>query len=151
VEPERLILTGESRGPGDGPGRRSDPGYDRDAMIERSRPRRSPARYLAPLALAVTVAALVLVIEGTSGRTAAAPRTTHAAAQGRRAHHAQTARGQHAASTTTTAGASYTVKPGDSLSTISARTGVALPQLQSLNPVAASHPLQVGQRLKLRP
>lgn len=44
----------------------------------------------------------------------------------------------------------YTVRSGDSLSVISARTGVPLPTLQGLNPQATTRPLQVGERLRLR-
>jgi len=44
----------------------------------------------------------------------------------------------------------YVVRAGDSLSVISARTGVPLPTLESLNPGVSSNSLQVGQRLRLR-
>ncbi len=44
----------------------------------------------------------------------------------------------------------YTVQAGDSLSTISARTGVPIPTLESLNPNVDPNALQTGQRLRLR-
>ena len=110
-------------------------------MADRARSRRSPIRFLAPLALAVAVAGTYLVIhhalDGDSsnrpGRT-----TTTTARQGTTPtrHHKRVPR-------------FYRVKSGDNLSTISARTGVPLPQLESLNPKAVSS-LQVGQRLRLR-
>ena len=46
----------------------------------------------------------------------------------------------------------YVVKPGDTLSTIAAKTGVSMTSLTALNPSLASSPnsLQTGQRLRLR-
>jgi len=44
---------------------------------------------------------------------------------------------------------SYVVKSGDSLSAISARTGVSVDALQRLNPDADPQALHVGERLKL--
>jgi LysM repeat protein len=45
---------------------------------------------------------------------------------------------------------SYTVKPGDTLSGIAAKTGVPLATLESLNPGINPSALQTGQHLKLR-
>ncbi len=44
----------------------------------------------------------------------------------------------------------YTVKSGDTLSAISARTGVSLPAIEQLNPGVNPGALQTGQRLRLR-
>ena len=44
----------------------------------------------------------------------------------------------------------YVVKPGDSLSTISVKTGVSVATLESLNPRADPNALQAGERLTLR-
>jgi len=52
--------------------------------------------------------------------------------------------------TTTPAPTFYVVKPGDSLSTIAARTGVAVGQLEALNPNVDPNVLHAGQRLRLR-
>jgi LysM repeat protein len=119
-------------------------------MAERPRSRRSPTRFLAPLALAATVAGVYLVahhaLDGGSHHV-----SRHAAR--RSAGHRRPATVQQK-TTTTPASSSpsdfYTVKAGDNLSTISARTGVPLPQLESLNPKVSSTSLQVGQRLRLR-
>lgn len=46
--------------------------------------------------------------------------------------------------------AGYTVKPGDSLGTISEKTGVTLEQLQTLNPDVDPQALSAGTKLKLR-
>jgi LysM repeat protein len=45
----------------------------------------------------------------------------------------------------------YTVKPGDTLSSIAGKTGVSMGKITSLNPSLAASPnnLQTGQRLKL--
>jgi LysM repeat protein len=46
--------------------------------------------------------------------------------------------------------AAWVVKRGDTYSSISAKTGVAIGDLASLNPKANPNLLHVGQRLKLR-
>jgi LysM repeat protein len=43
------------------------------------------------------------------------------------------------------------VQPGDTLSAIAARTGVALARIQALNPQADTQALQTGQKIKLGP
>jgi LysM repeat protein len=113
------------------------------AMYEQSRRRRNPVRYLAPLALAVMAIATYFVVQ----------------------HALDTSSGSNPASTTSTQTSTrvgsasakkggvktkfYVVRSGDSLSVISARTGVPLPTLESLNPGVSSGALQVGQRLRL--
>ena len=44
----------------------------------------------------------------------------------------------------------YVVRPGDTLSGIAARTGVALTTLEQLNPNISPNALQTGERLRLR-
>jgi LysM repeat protein len=114
-------------------------------MLDRSRPRRSPSRYLAPLALVVTLGGTYLVIHNATGGatvTHTATTVTHRTAPRRK-----TGPGK---STTTAATASYVVRPGDNLSAIAARTGVSAATIESLNPGVSSNALQVGQRLRLR-
>jgi Tfp pilus assembly protein FimV len=100
--------------------------------------RRSPARYLAPLALAASITATIVVIENGLG----APPARHPVARliPRHAGHRSAARGPRY----------YTVKLGDTLSAIALRTGVALATLQALNPNVSANSLQPGQRLRLR-
>jgi nucleoid-associated protein YgaU len=95
-------------------------------------------RYLAPLALVAVIVATVLVVRsglGTTHHATTTPPTrlpsTHRAVPRRRF---------------------YFVRAGDTLSNISAKTGVPVAQLQVLNPALASDPnaLQTGQRLRLR-
>jgi nucleoid-associated protein YgaU len=98
---------------------------------------RKTGRFLAPLALlAVLVAVVVLVRSALTTTHHAAPaapalRVTRPAAPKRRF---------------------YVVRPGDTLSTISLRTGVPVATLESLNPRMTSDPnaLQTGQSLRLR-
>ena len=100
---------------------------------------RSPARYLAPIALIVTIAGTYLIV-----------------------HHATVSRGSSTAASQTTGGGStlrittrsapafYAVRPGDNLSAIAARTHVSLTTLETLNPALDPNSLQTGQRIRLR-
>jgi LysM repeat protein len=97
---------------------------------------RSRARYLAPIALAAVIAGTYLVVH--SGLT-----KKHAIAQSQapRVHrkHRKFARVKF-----------YTVKPGDSLTSIASTTGIPISTLESLNPRVDPNALQTGQRLRLR-
>jgi len=44
----------------------------------------------------------------------------------------------------------YVIRPGDSLSSISVKTGVSVGELEALNPSIDPNALQTGQRLRLR-
>lgn len=99
---------------------------------------RKTGRYLAPLALLAVIVAVVLVVQSglTTPHPAATPQrpalvvTVHAPPKKR----------------------FYVVRSGDTLSSISAKTGVSVATLQSLNPRITSDPnaLQTGQSLRLR-
>jgi LysM repeat protein len=103
---------------------------------------RSPARFLAPLALVGFVIALLMVVtssqnqpEGSgapnqsSGTPAASPTGTAQKPKGRRR---------------------YTVKAGDTPSSIAEKTGVPLEEILRLNPDLDPQTLSPGQRIKLR-
>jgi LysM repeat protein len=95
---------------------------------------RSSRRYLAPVALAAVAAAAALVVSnGTGGNPASKTSSTPTTARSHRPLH-QT----------------YLVRSGDSLSAISARTGVTLVQLEQLNPGLDPIALHPGQRIRLR-
>jgi LysM repeat protein len=100
------------------------------AMVERS-----PARLLAPVALVAFAAALVLVISTSGGR----PSSSSSGANSKSAAHSRPTR------------ATYVVKPGDTLSKISLRTGLSVERLEALNPDLDPIALAPGQRIKLRP
>jgi len=113
-------------------------------------PNRSPARYLAPLALLAVVVTIYLVARpelggssDSSGSTAASttPRSTGASAR-----NVSKNSGKAAGSKKT-----YTVKPGDVLGSISEATGVSQLDLIDINDLDDAQSLRVGQKLKLAP
>jgi nucleoid-associated protein YgaU len=97
---------------------------------------RSRARYLAPLALAATITATYLIVDGQP----ASNHSTPSAHLGRdRPQHGPFAKAKF-----------YVVQSGDSLSQISLRTGIAVATLETLNHNVNPGALQTGQRLRLR-
>ena len=96
---------------------------------------RNRARYLAPIALAAALAGTYIVVH--AGLT-----TKHQA-------HAGTARRRSARNKFAEA-KFYVVQPGDSLSSISAKTKVPVTELENLNPSIDPNTLQTGRRLRLR-
>ena len=104
--------------------------------------RRSPARWLAPLALVTAAVAVYAVVHHETSSSSGDKSTTSAATTDQ--------------STTTTAGKqaarkkrSYTVKAGDVLSAIAAKNGTTVQELQRLNPTVDAAALHPGQKLKL--
>jgi LysM repeat protein len=99
--------------------------------------RRSRARYLAPIALAATIAGTYVVVHNSlSAKTKAPP--PHVVVGPVRPH-GKFAKNKY-----------YAVQPGDSMTAIAAKTGVPLSTLESLNPHVDPNSLQTGQRLRLR-
>lgn len=106
-------------------------------MVARNRARRNPARYLAPVALAAAIAGTYVIVH--NGLNAKQP-TVHTQTNivitrphGKFAHRKY-----------------YSVQPGDSMSSIAAKTGVSLSTLEALNRHVDPNSLQTGQRLRLR-
>jgi LysM repeat protein len=98
---------------------------------------RNRARYLAPIALAATIAGTYLVVH--SGL-----QTKHAAVQS----HASAAKSP---SKRKFAKAHfYIVQPGDNFTSIATKTGISIATLESLNPRIDPNSLQTAQRLRLR-
>jgi Tfp pilus assembly protein FimV len=112
-------------------------------------PYRSPARYLAPAALAA-VAIASFVILGSGGDRAAdgsdfllttTPRPLPPpVSQPAPARRPRPESGP---------GRTYVVQSGDTFAVIAQRTGVSVEQIQQLNPTADSRNLRVGQTLRL--
>jgi LysM repeat protein len=102
---------------------------------------RNPARYIVPLALAAAVTASYLIVHhalvNKHSSTSTATVQTTSTIVTRHGHSASTAR-------------FYVVKPGDSLSEIAAKTGVAITTIEALNPNVNPNALQPSQRLRLR-
>jgi peptidoglycan endopeptidase LytE len=97
------------------------------------------ARLVAPVALIAAIIATVLVVEGALGSHKA--RLTTASTASATTVHSRRRGGSRRF---------YTVRPGDSLSSIAAKTGVPVASLEALNPSVNPSALQVGQRLRLR-
>jgi LysM repeat protein len=105
---------------------------------------RSPARFLAPLALVAVAIALFMVV--TSSRNDSGGNNAPG----------QTSGNQPTAQPTTDSGRErkgprrYRVKEGDTPSSIAEKTGVPLDQILRLNPDLDPQTLAPGQRIKLR-
>ena len=108
--------------------------------------RRSAARWIAPLALLVSVAAVLIVLSTSGGETSSgddSPTTT--------ASSSTTSTSTGEAEPVSDGPRFYTVQPGDVLSAIADKTGVPLEQIESLNDDVDAQALVVGQRIRLRP
>jgi LysM repeat protein len=115
------------------------------------RARRSPARFVAPLALVVVTIAFLAIVAG-SGDSGSSPAST-----GTDSTTVTQASSAKTKSSTTRSSAdtdvnpkSYVVRVGDNLSTIADKTGVALETLQELNPDVDPHTMTAGQKIRLR-
>ena len=96
----------------------------------------SPVRYLAPIALAVTLVAVIVVLAGSVGGDSG---------KDEGARPATTTQQQRPARRT------YRVRRGDTLVSIGERFGLTQERLLALNPDVDVQALQPGTRLKLRP
>jgi LysM repeat protein len=109
---------------------------------------RSPARFLAPLALVAVVAALFAVVsasqspdeepapnQATETQPESSPDEASNRRQGRRERRQRR---------------TYVVEPGDTPSAIAEETGVPLEEILRLNPDLDPQTLSPGQRLRLR-
>jgi LysM repeat protein len=104
---------------------------------------RNPARYLAPLALAATIAATYVIVHHTLLDKRTSSTTTTSAVQPV-VHRRGTTRAPSPKAHF------YTVRSNDTLSKIASETGVSVAALESLNPSVTPNALHPGQRLKLR-
>ena len=106
---------------------------------------RSPARFLAPLALVGFVVALLLIVShGTSDNGSGG--------DGTRSGQEQSASSPAASPTPRKSKGPrfYTIKAGDTPSSIAEKSGVALTTIEQLNPDLDPQTLTVGTRVKLR-
>jgi LysM repeat protein len=104
--------------------------------------RRSPARWLAPIVLLACAFAVYTVVhkglEGSTSSTTSSKVATKAGTGDGKSPRKKRRR-------------RYVVKSGDTLSAISAKTGVSLETIQRLNPNLDAQSLHAGERVKLRP
>jgi LysM repeat protein len=106
---------------------------------------RSPARFLAPLALVATALALYLVVQSTTRDDTETPATPSATSGSTKstAKAKRNAKKRHRRR-------SYTVKSGDTPSGIAEKTGVPLDRILELNPDLDPQSLTPGTKIKLR-
>ncbi len=105
------------------------------------RRRRTPARWLAPLALVTCAVAVYAVVDKTllkddttsAGTTTSQPATKTKTTSSKPKKHRRV----------------YIVKSGDTLSAISIKTGVSLATIQRLNPKLDADTLHAGQHVRL--
>jgi LysM repeat protein len=114
------------------------------------RSRRSPARWLAPIALLACVFAVYSIVNANllSSDEPATSSTARTATSGKARTASQRSKSSKRRSRRRR---TYTVKSGDTLSSIAVKTGVSLARIQRLNPKLDSNSLQTGQRVKLSP
>src|SRR3954451_6522981 len=106
---------------------------------------RSPARFLAPIALIAVAFALYSVVHDTN-----APETsTPSGAQTSGTATPTASKKSSKKSSKKAKRKTYVVKPGDTPSGIAEKTGVSLETLEKLNPDLDPQTLTVGARLKL--
>ena len=110
-------------------------------------PRRSPARFLAPLALVAFLVALAVVVSSSGDPATGGSGADASATPGR---NAATQDSERTGNRRRTGRRTYRVRPGDTPSTIAERTGVSLEELEALNPDIDPQQLTPGQRLRLR-
>jgi LysM repeat protein len=110
---------------------------------------RSPLRFLAPVALvAFGLALLMIVSSGGGGDSSSSPASQREKSQdlGTTAKKKSKRRAGKGGLPTRT----YTVKAGDTLGSIAAKTGIPVDKLQELNPQLDPQQLVSGQKIKLR-
>ena len=115
--------------------------------------RRSPLRFLAPVALVLFgLALLVVVSSSNSGDSDNNPSASEKEKD--RDLGASTKKSKRKARASSANGnlptKSYTVKSGDTLQSISEKTGIPVEKLQELNPQIDPQQLTTGQKIKLR-
>lgn len=118
------------------------------------RTRRSPARFLPPLALIAVLVAFLAIMSGSGGGegrgdsdqpSTGAAETSATNAQNGADSTTTTARKKKARSKTRT----YTVQVGDTLGGIADKTGVPLQTIEELNPDVDPQAMVAGQKIKL--
>ena len=110
---------------------------------------RSPARFLAPLALLGFVLALLLIVSHSSSDGGSAGNGAKSSQESSTATPTASSGGK-SSSSKSKGPRFYTVKIGDTPSAIAEKTGVALTTIEELNPSLDPQALSPGERVKLR-
>jgi LysM repeat protein len=108
------------------------------------RRRRSPTRWLAPVALVTCAVAVYAVVDNTLLKD-------DPSSNGNETTQRSTPTTTTRKSSTTKRRRSYTVKSGDTLSAIAVKTGVSLDKIERLNPKLDADTLHAGQKVRLAP
>jgi LysM repeat protein len=106
------------------------------------RRRRTPARWLAPVALVTVAVAVYAVVDNTLLKD-------DTPSQGSTSTQQTTTTKKTSTSKKSRKRRMYTVRSGDTLSAISVKTGVSLDTIQRLNPKLDADTLHAGQRVRL--
>ena len=117
------------------------------------RTRRSPARFLAPLALIAVLIAFLAIVTGShngGGSSSPAAGTTTSSTTSSPAKTTTTKTTVKKSKSGATTVRTYTVEVGDTLGSIAAKTGIPLEQIQTLNPDVDPHAMVAGQKIKLK-
>lgn len=113
--------------------------------------RRSPLRFLAPIALVIFGLALLVIVSSSDGgsqsSTPSASERQKDKDLGATSKKTKKKRTEASGSLPTR---NYTVKAGDTLGSISEKTGIPVTKLQELNPQIDPQQLTSGQKIKLR-
>jgi LysM repeat protein len=113
--------------------------------------RRSPLRFLAPVALVAFGIALLVVLSSSGGEDGS---NTPSASERAKDRDLGTSTKKKSKRRTSADGSlptkTYTVKTGDTLGSISEKTGIPVEKLQELNPQLDPQQLTSGQKIKLR-
>jgi LysM repeat protein len=105
------------------------------------RRRRTPARWLAPLALVTCAVAVYAVVDNTMNDNSSSEGTTTTQTTTRTKTTSTNSKRKRKRT--------YIVKSGDTLSAISIKTGVPLSTLEQLNPKLDADTLHTGQKVRL--
>jgi LysM repeat protein len=115
--------------------------------------RRSPLRFLAPVALVIFGLALLMVVATSGGGDGGGQQSASEQAKQRdlgKAERRERRARREAAEGGSLPTKNYTVKSGDTLGSISEKTGIPVEKLQELNPELDPQQLVSGQKIKLR-
>jgi LysM repeat protein len=108
---------------------------------------RSPARFLAPLALVAVGVALFMVVSSARNDSGTGDKTGKTSSQSTAS---PSGKGSNGTKRERKGPRRYTVKTGDTPSSIADKTGVPLEEILRLNPDLDPQTLSPGERIKLR-
>lgn len=110
---------------------------------------RSPARLLAPAALVATFLALFIVLGTGGGGEDETPVDSGGNQPAATTPSSKSSKSSSSKKTSSSSSKRYTVKPGDTPSSIAEEAGIPLERLLELNPDIDPQALSPGQKLKL--